>query len=169
MNNIFSIWILPPLEKATPFKKIITSLSKKYNSPDFAPHITLLGAFPGKENFVVSNFEKLVSNLRTFDVGFDGLSFSTTYFQSVFLRVKPTASLLNANLEAKKIFNMPNDVFMPHMSLIYGNHSMEEREKISKDLEIPKNTSFHARKLVLVPTTDNPKDWKPISELTLKD
>jgi len=87
------------------------------------------------------------------------VSFSTTYFQSVFVRVESTAELLDLNLDLKKEFEMENNVFMPHISLLYGVDDMRLREKIASDIKIAR-FSFRADRLIIVPVDGNPHGWK---------
>lgn len=163
----YSIWITPQGEIQSKLSEIITDLSKKYDAPDFEPHMTLLGDIDLDEETVLEKTEQLVSELKKFPLTLREISFSTTYFQSVFVRVKSTSVLMNANLKAKEIFEYDNSVFMPHISLIYGEHDMVLREKIAAEIKLSENLSFTAEKLVIVPSTLNPDDWRPIADFSL--
>ena len=149
-------------------QEIITNLSAKYDSPDFEPHITLLGGISSDLESLKQKTELLISKLKPFPVLFSEVSFSTTYFQSVLVRVKATAALMNANMLAKAIYKVDNNVFMPHLSLIYGDHDMKTREKIVSEVVLPKNISFKVSKLAIIPSTQNPNDWTYIAEFEIK-
>jgi 2'-5' RNA ligase len=127
--------------------------------------MTLIGNVVGDEKIIIEKAKVLASKLKPFPLILSEISFSTTYFQSVFVRIQSTAELMEANLKAKEIYQVDNDVFMPHISLIYGNHSMEKRENIASKILIPKNTFFNAERIVVVPSTQNPDEWKYLSEL----
>ena len=163
--NSFSIWIVPSPIIKKQLEEIILDLSQKYDAPNFEQHMTLLGDISGDEKSIVEKAKKLALEIKPFDVELGEISFSTTYFQSVFVRIKSNAKLMDANLKAKEIFGINNNVFMPHMSLLYGEHSMEQREKISNELNLPINLSFFVDKIVIIPATKNPNDWKPLTEL----
>jgi 2'-5' RNA ligase len=164
MKNLYSLWITPPIKINGPLQKVITDVSAKYGSPEFEPHITLLGNISLDLEPLKQKVGLLVSKLKPFPISFSEVSFSTTYFQSVFVRVKTTAALMNSNMLAKEIYKIDNDVFMPHISLIYGNHDMKTREKIVSEVVLPKDISFEASKLVVTPSTQNPNDWVHIAE-----
>jgi 2'-5' RNA ligase len=168
MKNLYSLWIVPPIKISEPLQEVITNLSAKYGSPDFEPHITLLGNISSDLESLKQKAGLLVSKLKPFPISFSEVSFSTTYFQSVLVRVKATAALMNANMLAKETYRVDNNVFMPHMSLIYGNCDMKAREKIVSEVVLPKNILFEVSKLVVIPSTQNPNDWVHIAEFEIK-
>ncbi len=163
--NSFSLWFIPPPNIKKQFQEVISDLSAKYQSPNFKPHITLLGEITGSKSHVLKKTKILALKIKPFSVTFSEISFSTTYFQCVFARVKSQAALMDANLKAKEIFDVSNNVYMPHLSLLYGDHNMETREKIVSELKVPTNLSFRADKIIVVPCTQNPADWRHLAEL----
>lgn len=165
MLNLYSLWIIPSPDTKKRLKKIIIDLSKKYDGPVFEPHMTLLGNIHSEESECVKNTKVLASQIKPFTVSFGDISFSTTYFQSVFLRIKSSAKLMEVNLKAKKLFNIKNNVFMPHISLLYGDHEMKIREKISSRIHLPTNLSFKVNQIVVTPSTPNPSEWKHLAEI----
>ena len=163
----YTLWIVPPEPVKSILQKIILELSKKYDSLGFAPHMTLLGDIEGAEKEILEGTKKLSASLKPFTLALGEVSFSTTYFQNVFVRVKSNAKLMQANLLAKQIFNMPNNLFMPHASLLYGNHDMETREKIATEIKLHAGLSFPADKIIIIPTTKDPKDWHHLAEIPI--
>lgn len=163
----YTLWIVPADPVKYLLQKIILDLSKKYGTPGFEPHATLLGDIEVKEEEILAGTKKLASMLKPFNLALGEISFSTTYFQSVFVRVKSNAKLMQANLLAKQIFNMPNNLFMPHVSLMYGVDDMETREKIATEIKLPADLSFQADKIIIIPTTENPKYWHHLVEYLL--
>lgn len=163
----YTLWVMPPDPVKSILQKIILDLSKKYKTPSFEPHMTLLGDIEVSEEEIMAGTKKLALMLKPFNLALGEVSFSTTYFQSVFVRVKSSAKLMQANLLAKQIFNIENTLFMPHISLLYGNHDMEAREKIAAEIKLPVDLSFQADKIIIIPTTENPKDWHHLAEVSL--
>lgn len=156
----YSIWIIPPEPIFSQLKKIIGSLSKENTAPLFDPHMTLLGNIDEDLSEIESKIRKLLTNAGGLRLELGPISFSSTYFQSVFVRVNSTAQLMQLNLDIKKALNMENSVFMPHMSLLYGDHDMKSREEIASKIKLYRS-SFDVRKVVIIPEMPNPKDWKP--------
>ena len=167
MKKRYSLWIIPSSSLKKSLDEIILKLAKKYKSPKFEAHMTLLGDINSDEKTIIQKTKKLVSKTKTFPLQLGEISFSTTYFQSVFVRVKSTAKLMETNLKAKRIFQMDNNVFMPHISLLYGNHKMILREKIAKEIKLPKNKSFKAKNIIVVPSTQTPAEWEHLAEIPL--
>ena len=58
---------------------------------------------------------------------------------------------------------MPNDFFIPHISLMYGFEDMKLREKISEKIQL-KEKSILFDKIVLVDLANSIKDMKIICE-----
>lgn len=167
MKSLYSLWIVPPSNIKRPIENIILQLSNKCQSPRFEPHMTLLGDVGFDEKTVIQKTKKLALKIKPFMLTLGETSFSTTEFQSVFIRVKSTAELMEANLRAQEIFQVNNNVFMPHISLLYGNHKMKMREKIASEIQLPNKFSFKAEKIIVVPSTRNPSEWKHLAEISL--
>lgn len=168
MEEKYSIWIVPPEEVKEILSKIIVPLGKVYDSPVFEPHMTLVGNILSSQVEIVKKTLRLAKKLKPFKISFAEKSFSTTYFQSVLVRITASAELMDAYIAARNVFDLPVEVFMPHMSLIYGNHSMSEREKICKEIKMPKIPDFLCNELVITPSTSDPKEWSHIKEVKLE-
>jgi len=158
----YTIWIIPPEPVLTQLRSAIETLAKKYGGPTFTPHMTLLGDIEGDPAEITKKMEQLVAGKKVLELSLGPVSFSTTYWQDVFVRVNSTGALMQLNLDAKKMFNMKNDVFMPHISLLYGEHDATIREKAAAEVSLPP-TSFIAGALVLNPNTPDPSGWVPYS------
>jgi putative endonuclease len=165
VKKLYTIWIIPSQSLKIDLDKIVSRLAKKYKSPIFEPHMTLLGDTEIDEKTMIEKAKLLATKLKAFPLELGEISFSTTYFQSVFVRVNCTAKLMEANLKAKEIYKRENNVFMPHMSLLYGDQDMALREKIIPSVKIPKSSKFIVDKIVVVPSTKDPKEWKHLAEI----
>lgn len=155
----YSIWIISPKPVYTHLKDIIDQLSKKYNGPVFEPHMTLLGNIESDLPEIEKKVKELASSITNLKLSLGPVSFSTTYFQSVFVRVNSIAQLMQLNLEAKRLFCRENDVFMPHMSLLYGNHDMAIREEAASKIKLSQQ-SFIVNEFIITPATSNPSEWE---------
>jgi 2'-5' RNA ligase len=157
----YALFIIPPEPVYSELDKIIKDLSIKYKGPVFIPHVTVLSGISGKIEDIEKSVEKVTSNYNEILLTLESISFSTTYFQSVFVRVNSNVKLMQLNLAFKKVFNFENNVFMPHISLIYGNHSMDVREKISEDVKL-RSTSFSANQIAIIKLIPNSTIFKPL-------
>src|SRR3989338_2213040 len=163
----YTLWVVPTPQIKSILEKIILDLSEKYQGPKFEPHMTLLGDIETSEEEILKKTKELASIVKPFTCVLGEISFSTTYFQNVFVRVKSSANLMEANLAAKQIFNVGNNLFMPHISLLYGEHDISTREKIASKIQLPSDMSFQAEKISVVTSfSKNPRDWQHVVEFS---
>ena len=146
----YGFWIVPENISYQELEKIIEKYGEKYNSPLFTPHMTIHGVVSSTDEEVVKIVEKAVKETKPFGLEIGEVEFSSTYHQCIFARVKTNANLFNAYTSLRKAFGAEEKhVFMPHISLVYGDFDMEEREKIIKEIEV-KNKNFEATKILLL-------------------
>lgn len=166
MNHRYSFITVPKGEVYSTFEKLIDSYGKQLHTPTYPTHLTLMHALEGTENHIVSRVEKFASSIKPFTVEVGKVEFSTTFFQCVFARVNATAELLNTHLALKTALgSQEKHVFMPHISIIYGDLPMETREQISKEITLP-TLSFIVDHVTVV-NGDNPypKTWEVIKRI----
>lgn len=163
-NMKYSVWIIPPQPVFDELNEVIKDLSVEYNGPVFKPHMTILGSIDRELSDIQKAVETVAKNTKKLNLSLGPVSFSTTYFQSVLVRVDSTAQLMQLNLDIKKLLDIENNVFMPHISLMYGNHDMEIREKIAAKIKLQSN-SFIATEIVIIPEKSEPKEWEPITTI----
>lgn len=161
----YSIWLIPNEPVYSKLRTVIYDLATSHGNPAFEPHLTLLGDIEGEVPDIKQKMQSLVESAIALELTLSEVSISTTFFQSVFVRVKSTAALMQLNMDAKKLFNLENNFFMPHISLFYGG-SLKEREMLSKEINLEKE-NFKVAKLVLAPVTEDPRDWEILAEITL--
>ncbi len=159
---LYTIWVIPPEELENKLKKVIEQLAGEFNGLKFEPHMTLLGDIEGDLFEIKEKVKTLVSGIDKLELSLGSVSFSTTYFQSVFVRVNSTAKLMNLNLAAKKLLGVENNVFMPHISLLYGDHDMEIRQLAASKVKLPE-VFFTVNELVIVPAKLNPAEWEHLA------
>lgn len=171
MLQKYSIWLMPSGKVYNKLAKIISQLSEKYSSPHFEPHITLLGLTIGAEEEVITKTFQLAKILQPFEITFNKVDYSDEYFRILFIRVKETKDIMEANLKAREIFNRQGDPkYIPHLSLMYGNFSPEIKEKIIKDIGGKFNIRLRVKSIHLfkLKTKGDPKSWCKIKEFVLK-
>lgn len=162
----YSLWIIPENESQLEMQQVVKKYSQQFGYTQFTPHVTLYEVSGREEQEVIEGVKQIASEIEPFELEFGDVEFSTTYFQSVFLRVKTVAHLLNAHLKLRMKFNSDdNHVYMPHISLVYGEHDMETKEEIAKEIKI-NSKGFKAEKISIVKSTSNdPKDWHVIEQV----
>jgi 2'-5' RNA ligase len=156
----FSLWLMPTGEVYLALANLISDLSKKYSSPRFAPHVTLLGELNGSHEEIESRASRLSVNLRPHVIKLSKVEYLDEYFRSLFVRVEETEEVLQANLRARDIFSRRNDAkYFPHLSIMYGNFPSATKDEIIRKIGREFTLEFEVSSLHLVDTSSRPEDW----------
>jgi 2'-5' RNA ligase len=164
----YSLWLQPAGGVYRRWAVQIRRLSRECATPAFEPHITLLGGLRGPKQAIVAKCSRLARCLPPLVVRLTEADYLDEYFRCLFVRVAMTDTLLRANEAAREIFGQREPrAFTPHLSLIYGNLSVEEKEAILARLGRRFDITFVARRLHLYVTADEPRRWRAIETFDL--
>ncbi len=159
---------MPDEDNFKRYSNIIRSLSTKYSTPIFEPHVTLLGGLSDKEDFLIKGTSETAAALQTFMVRFIKTDYFNEYFRSLFVLVEKTPELNRAWNTAASRFDLNPNWYMPHMSLIYGDIPEETKQDIIKDLKTEAiREGFLASRLALYSTDGPVAEWHEISSFDL--
>ncbi len=166
MATTYHLWIKPSGKVYDILRKTIGNLSKTYQGPFFDPHVTLLSSLTGTAEEIILRSEQLRTSLQPFDIQLTEPAYGDQYFQCVFLKAQESPALMNAHELARKLFVKDTNAYMPHLSLLYGHYSIEQKDKITATLSETLRLSFTVDKFDLIRAeSEDPKDW--ISILTV--
>ena len=163
------LWLMPSGEIYDRLANIIEDFSKKYGSPFFEPHVTLLGFLPGTKEEILAHSLTLAKTLQPFDIRLTDLGYQDTYFQCLYLNVDGTAEILEAHSQARKVFpSSRSSEFTPHLSLLYGDYSHEIKDRIISSLEKDLLLRFAITDIHLIHAeSEDPKHWSKIERFQL--
>lgn len=162
----FGIFLVPATSQYKKYNKIITSLSKKYDTLNFEAHVTVLGKLEAEEKDLVTKVKKIANGLNKIETNIFGVNFTNTFYQCVFAQLKMSPQLLNLYQELGTDLKYVNkSPYFPHMSLIYGDLSTEEKANIAGQVKVGKKILLD--KLVIVRNGPLPSDWTHVAEFTL--
>jgi 2'-5' RNA ligase len=165
----YSLWLMPVGDLYHWLVDTIFELSRKYSTPTFEPHVTLLGRITGPEREVVSNSAELAQRISPFTIRLTRVDYLDRYYRCVFVRVAASGPLLKAHRAAREIFDLEKSpAFMPHLSLMYGDLARDVKEKIVAELGWQFELAFRARSLHLVLTRGEPGAWRHLRAFGLK-
>lgn len=131
-----SLWLCPSGAAEETSKQLITEAAKECGTfGGFIPHVTLAGAIHSED--IIEQTRKLASMLAPYEFQFDCVSGRDAFFQSLFLKLKTTPQVLEANEAARQVFQeKANDPeYMPHLSIVYGNLDVEKKTRIMKEID----------------------------------
>lgn len=150
-------------------KEIISSLSEKYQSPDFEPHVTLLESMKESEEKMILETSKLADFIKPYRINLGLVDYLNIFFRCLFIRALKTREVMNANLKTREIFNRKDDPeYMPHLSLLYGNLDTETKKKIISEIGNKFEIGFDVNSIHLFLTEDEPENWTRVKEFDLR-
>jgi 2'-5' RNA ligase len=165
----YALWLMPGGETFYRLETLIGELSLRHGTPVFPPHMTLLGGlFPPREK-LLEKVPALAASLKPFGVGFEGIGCLDEYYRCIFIKVRQTKEVVDANRKAREIFGREDDApFMPHLSLVYADMKAAKKRKIISSLENEvRNVGFEADSLHLYSTPGEPSEWYEEKEFSL--
>ena len=160
MAATYHLWLRPAGAAYELLGRTIASLARELGGPVFEPHVTLAGPLHGSEQQLLADCQRLSSQLPPFEIVLGQPSHGPDYFRCVFLLVEPTAAIVRANALAKQLFGLPEDSYMPHLSLVYGTYPESERLRVIGALPPGLRLAFTPGPVDLMrSTSDDPRDW----------
>ena len=129
--------------------------------------MTLVGGIYGKEIDLIEKVKLLSNVLNPINVIFDKINYLDQFFRSFFLEVKLTNELESARNIACNTFDYPDNDYLPHISLAYGNYDRSIKLKMADNFcDIP--LGFIGNKIFLANNNENDLRWEIISSVNLK-
>lgn len=168
MQNTYSLWLIPSGEVYNKFAEMISRLSEENQSPNFEPHVTLIGGITGAEAELLAKTAQLAELIRPFKIRLDRIDSFPERHKALIIRTEKSNELIEANNKAVGVFNLPLTEYMPHLSLLYGEFIPETKEKIIENLGNKFNDEFEVKSICLYDTTGDEKNWHKIEEFSLK-
>lgn len=163
----YSLWVVPEEKLFSEFKSLISHYSEQLGTPLFHPHMTLLGEIESSEKDFVTQCKKLANFLKPFEMKLGDVEISSTYYQCVFARVRTSDKLLEAYEATCDLFGIEDErVFMPHVSIVYGDVTARERHSIAQEIQIT-NKTMRFDTLQLVTAGGGPSEWKIFESLSV--
>lgn len=162
-KQVYSLWLRPFGNAAYQLQHQIEELSNQYDTPVFEPHVTLLGGLRFGETELTHLTETLAASLHPFEIALTRAGYMDTYYQSLFVHVKKSEALMNARETAEKLFGRePEEEYVPHLSLLYGDLSRNEKERILNVIGRKFHIQFSVHNVLLINTTGKPEEWEKI-------
>ncbi|MGH7231842.1 MAG: 2'-5' RNA ligase family protein [Nitrospiraceae bacterium] len=166
----YHLWLKPSGEAYERLASAIRELADKLKAPIFEPHVTLLSPLSGTEEEHRRRTKQLAQRLRPFPIILIEPAYRDEYFQCVFMKAVDTPQLMEARTQARHLFSHAGrDVYMPHVSLLYGLYPTELKQELIGALPPDLRMTFGATAVHLVRSdSDDPKDWHEISAIAME-
>ncbi|KAK7318867.1 hypothetical protein RJT34_03574 [Clitoria ternatea] len=172
---VYSVWAIPPQDVSGRFTKLMSALRSEFGGPHFEPHITVVGAIKLTPDDALNKLRSACEALKPFHVTVDRVATGTFFYQCVYLLLHPQSQLLQTNQHCCSHFSYTTSTpYMPHLSLLYGDLSDEEKQKAQDIANALDDSlcglSFQISQLALYKTDTEDKtlkSWEKIAECTL--
>ncbi len=154
----FSIWVKSSSKKASNIKNQIDSFAKEENKASIDPHVTLVTKINSQEKAhdILDQIKK-----EKITVTFDRIYEGRSYFQKLYLEASDSNQFYNSVISLEGWASL----WVPHLSLYYGNELPKSYSSINFDKLIPIAITFDT--LELYKTGPIVSEWKEITTLSL--
>ncbi|XP_055806293.1 cyclic phosphodiesterase-like [Solanum dulcamara] len=175
-KHVYSVWALPREDVRVRVKKLIEGLRSEFCGPQFEPHVTVIGAIRLTEAEARDRFKKACETVKPYSATVDKIDTGTFYYQCVYLLLHPTTEVVEASALCCSHFNYNRSgSYMPHLSLLYGDLTDEEKKKAQEKAYILdegiSSLSFPISHLALCKTDTEDKScksWETVEECSLQ-
>ncbi len=163
-QQAYSLWLMPTGAVYQEFSRLISQLAKENSSIEFQPHITLVGNVEAVEEEMIMKTRDVASLIHPYFIKLVDIGYTDYYYRALYLNVNPSPEVLAAYQVARKIFFGDSDTsYMPHLSLLYGDFSVEVKKQITSKIGNNFNNEFEAHTLYLYLTEGIANDWQEIA------
>ncbi|XP_078428250.1 cyclic phosphodiesterase-like [Wolffia australiana] len=126
---IYSVWALPQEAVSERVKRVMKALRKEFGGPEFEPHITIVGATRLTHEAALRNLHAASAIVGPYTARSTAVSRGNSFFQCVYLLVDPSPEVVAVRSSCCELFGVEGGGYMPHLSLLYGELSEEERRR----------------------------------------
>lgn len=140
MNSKVSFWLIPSEEDRAYFQEIIDTLAREYDAPTFTPHVTIYFGEYMADEYVAELVEEAIRGVPGFSLKVDKVLYTDEYTKSLFVQFHPSSILSQISETLRSSSEKPSDYSLnPHLSLIYQHLSEATKEKLIRNLSLPKS------------------------------
>jgi 2'-5' RNA ligase len=163
-----AFWLVPRLQERLLLGKIIASFAQQYSSPEFLPHVTLCSCDRSEARQELKLLASLAKSCAPFSMSVEASGSSDRLAQAFFLGLRKCeeAECLSQSFAAE-VACAANYSFEPHLSLVYQNLPVAERNKLTTGWSSPLQTiCFDQLWAVAIPaqikTLQDFYGWQPL-------
>jgi len=160
-----SIWLVPEGDVREKLAARIAELSRRYGTPSFEPHVTLLGGIGEGEGEVLRRGALLAASARPIAIRLSAVRRGDEYFRCLFLEAERSPDLLAAHEHASDLLGARGRApFLPHLSLLYGRLAAEDVSATDEALHaVALPVAFEARCLEIHRTEGTVPEWRRLA------
>ncbi|KAF3777281.1 Cyclic phosphodiesterase [Nymphaea thermarum] len=175
--EVYSVWAIPPETVRPRLKALMENLKNEFGGPEFGPHITMVGAIRLNRKDAIAKLVASSEGLKPIKCRISSVSKGTFFYQCIYLLVHPDDEVMEASRHCTEHFGyVSSSPYMPHLSLLYGDISEEEKDKAIEKAKALDNVidqlEFEVSTLALYRTDTEDKtleSWELVADCKLRD
>lgn len=165
---MYTLWLIPDNNTYQKLSKLIVGLSTLHQTPQFEPHVTLLGGITDDKKTAIKKTKELAQKLSPISASLTRIEFLEIYYKCLFFCTNDSAYLMAAHQQAYDFFQHTHiHPFIPHISFLYGSLPIFQKQTIISQLGDSFFMDFRMQKIRLVKTQRTPEYWELIAEFEL--
>ena len=165
-NIFYSIWAIFNDKEEKQLSNLKHKINQKLNGPYFPIHMTICAGFVGEEKKLIKKMQSILYVLNKFYIETDNYGYKNTFFQSFYINVKKNNELLSQKKILDNAFQCPTQLFLPHISLFYGDKSNIIKKEIITNLN-NLNKIIKIENLCLAINDEQNLKWKIIKKFQI--
>tara|TARA_B110000438_G_C15590586_1_gene553649 strand:- start:57 stop:551 length:495 start_codon:yes stop_codon:yes gene_type:complete len=164
---MYAIWLTFSENDKKYLKKIITNIAKKYDAPEFEPHITIYGLIDIEIKLIKKIIKKISKNNKLFISKKIKIFQSKNLWKTIYIELENQKEFEIIFKKLKKDFKQIEQYdFNPHISLVYKILPTSEKIKIISQLDIKKE--FEIKEIAILEFFPQIEKWKIIEKYNLQ-
>jgi 2'-5' RNA ligase len=163
------LWLLPEGSVAEALGELIRSLALAFDTPPFAPHVTLVAGVARPPDEVAREAERLLTDdVEVVKVALGSPEGRPEPFRCISLPVRPSFRILHTEALFRATF-APGDerTYEPHLSLLYGHLDETARSRAVADAASRTPPQVTLVTLEVVRTEGAVEDWRSVARFAL--
>jgi len=135
-EEVYSVWALPPAPVRDRLRRIMEGLRAAHGGPAFEPHATVVGDFRSRRSAAIEVLRTAAAGVQPYTARVTGVARGSFFYQCVYLLLEPTPEVVAASDHCCGHFGYKRKTpYMPHVSLLYGDLTDEEKEEARKKVD----------------------------------
>ena len=132
---LFSLWLIPAQPINSSLVTYVNDLSEHYHSPSFQPHVTLFCGKTKNLESTLSTIKKMSAQISPLTLSVTGVEATNEYYKSVFITLSNSSELNSFFQQARTLDLQSQYVLMPHLSLLYQNLPLAQKQDIANKIQ----------------------------------
>lgn len=146
----------------------IDQLADRLGTMRFLPHLTLVSGIVVAEAQAGAIAARAAAGIEPFAVRLGGAEGRDEHFRCLFLPAQDGPPLRTAHAIAARAFGRsPDPAFLPHVSLVYGTLTADEKRAIAREIGDGLALAFEVRRLHLWRTEGAVTAWRELGAFAI--